>query len=192
MFVGPGGGGGPGFGGLGNGPPPPKDEEEEKKKPPPKKRFERKNPTRVGRKKRKGKGPSITKLPTVLPKAKCRLRKLKLERMKDYLLLEQEFIQNQERFKPKKEKDEEQKQKVDSIRGSPLQIGTLDEIIDDNHAIVSSVGPEYVVIRGVCAVRALLFLFRCVGLQESSLAQLHKLPPCRLAWRFCTLRIGTT
>ena len=146
MFGGPGGPGG--FGGLGDGPPPPKDEEEEKKPDEQKKkRFEPKNPTRVGKKKKKlgGGGTSITKLPTVLPKSKCRLRKLKLERMKDYLLLEQEFIQNQERFKPKKEQDEEQKQKVDNIRGSPLQLGTLEEIIDDNHAIVSSVGPEYYV-----------------------------------------------
>ena len=146
MFGGPGGPGGGGFGGLGNGPPPPKDEDD-KKKPDEqkKKRFEPKNPTRVGRKKRKGGATSITKLPAILPKTKCRLRLLKLERMKDYLLLEQEFIQNQERFKPKKEKDEEQKQKVDSIRGTPLQLGTLEEIIDDNHAIVSSVGPEYYV-----------------------------------------------
>jgi 26S proteasome regulatory subunit T2 len=35
---------------------------------------------------------------------------------------------------------------VDEIRGSPLGVGTLEEIIDDNHAIVSSsVGPEYYV-----------------------------------------------
>merc|ERR1712216_320540 len=36
--------------------------------------------------------------------------------------------------------------KVDELRGSPMSIGTLEEIIDDNHAIVSSsVGPEYYV-----------------------------------------------
>ena len=146
MFGGPGGPGG-GFGAFGQGPPPPKDDEKDdkKKEEQRRKRFEPKNPTRVGRKKRKKAGTSITKLPTILPKTKCRLRLLKLERMKDYLLLEQEFIKNQERFKPKKEKDEEQKQKVDSIRGSPMQLGTLEEIIDDNHAIVSSVGPEYYV-----------------------------------------------
>ena len=35
---------------------------------------------------------------------------------------------------------------VDDIRGSPMGVGTLEEIIDDNHAIVSSaVGPEYYV-----------------------------------------------
>merc|ERR1712224_144708 len=36
--------------------------------------------------------------------------------------------------------------KVDDLRGSPMGVGTLEEIIDDNHAVVSSsVGPEYYV-----------------------------------------------
>lgn len=35
---------------------------------------------------------------------------------------------------------------MDDLRGSPMNVGTLDEIIDDNHAIVSSnVGPSYYV-----------------------------------------------
>jgi 26S proteasome regulatory subunit T2 len=35
---------------------------------------------------------------------------------------------------------------VEELRGSPLAVGTLEEMIDDNHAIVSSsVGPEYYV-----------------------------------------------
>jgi 26S proteasome regulatory subunit T2 len=35
---------------------------------------------------------------------------------------------------------------VDDIRGSPMTVGSLEEIIDDNHAIVSSAtGPEYYV-----------------------------------------------
>ena len=35
---------------------------------------------------------------------------------------------------------------MDDLRGSPLSVGTLEEMIDDNHAIVSSsVGPEYYV-----------------------------------------------
>lgn len=143
MFGPPGGGNFGGPGGRGFGSPP--EEKKEEKKEERKKRFEPKNPTRVGRKKRKNAAATITKLPTILPKTKCRLRKLKLDRMRDYLLLEGEFIENQERFKPKKEKDEQKKEKVDALRGSPLQLGTLEEIIDDNHAIVSSVGPEYYV-----------------------------------------------
>jgi len=71
---------------------------------------------------------------------------LKLERIKDFLLMEEEFIQNQERLKPTEEKTQEERSKVDDLRGSPMGVGTLEEIIDDNHAIVSSsVGPEYYV-----------------------------------------------
>lgn len=40
------------------------------------------------------------------PHTRCRLKLLKLERIKDYLLMEEEFIQNQERLKPQEEKQE--------------------------------------------------------------------------------------
>jgi 26S proteasome regulatory subunit T2 len=57
--------------------------------------------------------------------------------------MEEEFIQNQERLKPTEEKSQEERSKVDDIRGSPMGVGSLEEIIDDNHAIVSSSsGPE--------------------------------------------------
>merc|ERR1712054_417457 len=66
--------------------------------------------------------------------------------MGDFLLLEQEFIKNQEILKPKEEKDQEERSKVDDLRGTPMGVGNLEEMIDDNHAIVSSsVGPEYYV-----------------------------------------------
>merc|ERR1712038_165687 len=40
----------------------------------------------------------------------------------------------------------EEREKLDELRGNPLAVGTLEELIDDNHAIVSSsVGPEYYV-----------------------------------------------
>ena len=42
----------------------------------------------------------------VTPHTKCRLKHLKLERIKDYLLMEEEFLRNQERLKPQEEKDE--------------------------------------------------------------------------------------
>ncbi len=49
-------------------------------------------PTKLlGRKNKKGVDTAM-KLPTVTPASKCRLRKLKLERIKDYLLMEEEFI----------------------------------------------------------------------------------------------------
>ena len=43
---------------------------------------------------------------TVTPHTRCRLKLLKLERIKDYLLMEEEFIKNQERLKPQEEKHE--------------------------------------------------------------------------------------
>merc|ERR1712080_159480 len=66
--------------------------------------------------------------------------------IKDFLLMEEEFIQNQERLKPQEEKQEEERSKVDDLRGTPMSVGSLEEIIDDNHAIVStSVGSEHYV-----------------------------------------------
>ncbi|XP_033104756.1 26S proteasome regulatory subunit 4 [Anneissia japonica] len=111
-----------------------------------KKKYEPPVPTRVG-KKRKVKGPdAANKLPQVTPHTRCRLRLLKMERIKDYLLMEEEFIRNQERLKPQDEKDEEERSKVDDLRGTPMSVGNLEEIIDDNHAIVStSVGSEHYV-----------------------------------------------
>ena len=40
----------------------------------------------------------------VFPTTRCRLKLLKTERIKDYLLMEEEFVQNQERLKPQEEK----------------------------------------------------------------------------------------
>ena len=58
----------------------------------------------------------------------------------------EEFVANQERLKPQDERNEEDRSKVDDLRGSPMSVGSLEEIIDENHAIVSSsVGPEYYV-----------------------------------------------
>ena len=78
-----------------------------------KKRYEPPVPTRVGKKRRKAKGPeAASKLPMVTPHTKCRLKLLKMERIKDYLLMEEEFIRNQERLKPQEEKIEEERSKV--------------------------------------------------------------------------------
>uniref|UniRef100_A0A8C7BPB5 26S proteasome regulatory subunit 4 n=1 Tax=Neovison vison TaxID=452646 RepID=A0A8C7BPB5_NEOVI len=89
---------------------------------------------------------AASKLPLVTPHTQCRLKLLKLERIKDYLLMEEEFIRNQEQMKPLEEKQEEERSKVDDLRGTPMSVGTLEEIIDDNHAIVStSVGSEHYV-----------------------------------------------
>ncbi|KAG2200695.1 hypothetical protein INT46_008819 [Mucor plumbeus] len=110
-----------------------------------KKKWEPPVPTRVGKKKKRG--PDTTaKLPQVFPTTRCRLKMLKMERIKDYLLLEEEFVQNQERLKPQEERDQEERTRVDDLRGSPMTVGSLEEIIDDDHVIVSSAtGPEYYV-----------------------------------------------
>ena len=49
-------------------------------------------PQRVGRKKKKRGVEQSQKLPNITPSSKCRLRLLRQERVKDYLLMEQEFI----------------------------------------------------------------------------------------------------
>jgi len=130
-------GGGPGRGDPGKGG---NDQKKKKWEPPA-------PPPRVGKKQRRMRGEGHgTKLPNVTPNAKCKLRLLKLERIKDYLLIEEEFVANQERLKPADQKIEEDRSKIDDFRGSPLMVGTLEEIIDENHGIVSSnVGPEYYV-----------------------------------------------
>lgn len=112
-----------------------------------KKKYEPPVPTRIGKKKKKTKGPeAANKLPQVLPHTRCRLKLLRQERIKDYLLMEEEFIKNQERLRPQEERQEEERSKVDDLRGTPMAVGTLEEIIDDQHAIVStSVGSEHYV-----------------------------------------------
>jgi len=121
------------------------DDKDKKKK---KKRFEPRpaSSNRQGRRRRR-KGPSgLNKTPQVVPNSKCKLRLLKLDRVKDFLLLEAEFIRNHEVFKPHEERDQEEREKLEELRGSPLAVGSLEELIDDNHAIVSSsMGPEYYV-----------------------------------------------
>jgi len=115
-----------------------------------KKRFEPRQSTALSRqgRRRRRKGAAsgqtgLSRTPTIIPTAKCKLRMLKLERVKDYLLLEEEFIRNHEVFKPHEERDQEEREKLDDLRGSPLGVGTLEEMIDDNHAIVSGGhGPE--------------------------------------------------
>jgi len=127
------------------GPPKPggnKDEEKDKKK-----KEAMAPPSNFGRKKKKSKGTQVaSKLPNVVPNSKCRLRMLKHERTKDYLMMEEEFIQEQQRLKPKEERDSEEKNKLDDLRGSPMDVGSLEEFIDENHCIVSTaMGPEYYV-----------------------------------------------
>jgi len=122
-------------------------ESEQEKRDKKAKKYEAPPPTRVGKKKKKKSGPPQTqRVPTVAPATKCKLRLLKLERVKDYLLMEEEFVLRQEQVKPQEETAQKERSKVEDIRGSPMNVASLEEMIDDNHAIVaSSVGPEYYV-----------------------------------------------
>lgn len=121
---------------------------DKKDQQPQKKKWEPPLPTRVGKKKKRGPA-AASKLPAVFPATRCRLKLLKMERIKDFLLMEEEFIQNQERLKPetaREDKNEEDRTKVDDLRGTPMAVGTLEEIIDDDHAIISTAsGPEFYV-----------------------------------------------
>ena len=114
----------------------------QKKEP---KKWEPPVPTRIGKKKKKH-SDSAAKLPAVYPTTRCRLKLLKMERIKDHWLLDEEFVMNQDRLRPKDDHDEEERTRVDDLRGSPMAVGTLEEIIDDEHVIVSSsTSPEYYV-----------------------------------------------
>uniref|UniRef100_A0A2I3GES9 AAA+ ATPase domain-containing protein n=1 Tax=Nomascus leucogenys TaxID=61853 RepID=A0A2I3GES9_NOMLE len=112
-----------------------------------KKKYEPPVSTRVGKKKKKTEGSyAASKLPLVTPHTQCQLKLLKLKRIKDCLLMEEEFIRNQKEMEPLEEKQEEERSKVDDLMGTLMSVGNLDEIIDDNHAIVStSVGSEHYV-----------------------------------------------
>jgi 26S proteasome regulatory subunit T2 len=68
------------------------------------------------RKKKNNRGVSMaSKLPTINPVLKCRLKALKTERIKDYLLMEEEFIRNQEQIKKEKQ-DRNEEVEVDEER----------------------------------------------------------------------------
>ena len=93
------------------------------------KKYEAPAPTRVGKKKKKKPGPpQSARIPTVVPATKCKLRLLKLERVKDYLLLEEEFVLRQEQVKPQEETAEKERTKVEDIRGSPMNVASLEEV----------------------------------------------------------------
>ena len=101
-------------------------------------------PTRVGKKKKRGPDAS-SRLPPVFPTTRCKLKMLKMERIKDYLLMEEEFVANQASYSGE-DRTAADRTKVDELRGSPMGVGSLEEIIDDDHAIVSiNSGSEYYV-----------------------------------------------
>ncbi|KAJ2017348.1 ATPase of 26S proteasome regulatory subunit 4 [Coemansia sp. RSA 376] len=128
--------------GFPGGPPGDKDKKDKDKK----KKWQPPLPTTIGQRKKR-KGPDgVAKMPKVYPTIRCNLKLLKLKRINDYLLMEEEFVQNQQLLKPQEEKMQEERARIDELRGSPMTVSTLEEVIDDNHVIVSTTsGPEYYV-----------------------------------------------
>lgn len=96
------------------------------------------------RKRRKAReAKSSTKPPTVYPTTKCRLRLLNLKKMHEYLQLENSILELQDQDNKLQSKE---KYAIEQIRGTPLDLGTLEEFVDDFHVIVSTgLGPEYFV-----------------------------------------------
>lgn len=82
----------------------------------------------------------LPKIPTTYPTARCYLRLLKLNRLSDFLIFEDNLLQVDAPAM------DDITMQVEIIRGHPLQVGTLEEFVDDHHAIVSAgLGPEYYV-----------------------------------------------
>lgn len=78
-----------------------------------------------------------TNLPNFAPQLKCKLRMLKLQKIKAFMSIEDDLltlcdacIENETRNL--------NKAKMDSFRGSPLAVGTLEEFISESTVIVSS------------------------------------------------------
>ncbi len=118
--------------------------------PPPKKKFESKKPAAMigRRRKRKEFGPDFAlRMPTITPIAPIRLRLLKLNRIKDHLLLEEEFLQNWDIVSGQNAEmlENDEREEIEFIRGPCMRVCTLKEMLDDNHAIISSpLGDVYV------------------------------------------------
>ena len=105
------------------------EQSEQEKKDKKAKKYEAPPPTRVGRKKKKKSGPpQSARVPTINPATKCKLRLLKLERVKDYLLMEEEFVLRQEQVKPQEETAQKERSKVEDLRGSPMNVASLEEV----------------------------------------------------------------
>ncbi|MES1903806.1 MAG: 26S proteasome regulatory subunit 4, partial [Paramarteilia canceri] len=80
---------------------------------------------------------SPNKLPT-LPKFRSKLQVLYWDRIKDFLEIEREFVSIQAVTTRSAAKDDEENARVDDIRGTPIAVGTLEEVIDEDHAIIST------------------------------------------------------
>lgn len=139
-------------------------EEQKKKNAKPKKQI---NPLEKQKFQRNQKA---SQLPTITPHSKCQLRLLKLERVKDWLTMEEEFINNCEALSTREQTQEDQRKRLEEIRGQTMLVGTLDEMIDDDHAIVSRSMQDFYVPIASFVDRKALTIGSSVLLQEKVLA----------------------
>lgn len=92
------------------------------------------------RRRKRARESKVEKPITVYPVAKCKLRLLKLRTVLEYHQIEETLL-GQEIDGKEKNAD---KNMVEQIRGAPLEVGTLEEFVDDCHGIVSTMfGQEY-------------------------------------------------
>ncbi|ORD94977.1 PRS4 [Enterospora canceri] len=89
------------------------------------------------RKKRVRDSKNKTNLPSIAPVLKCKLRGLKLLKIKAMMCIEDDLLNLADATIDNENKMND-KYVVDQLRGSPLAVGTLEEFVDDTHAIVSS------------------------------------------------------
>ncbi|CAD5212255.1 unnamed protein product [Bursaphelenchus okinawaensis] len=112
---------------------------------------------------------ALNKLPQVTPRRTCLLRLLKHNRVHDYLLMEREFIQRQNNFKPMDSQRKNERKLVQSLRGTPTALARIHELFnDEQHAVVvvegskrewyipilSIVDKELVRLNALCLVKA--------------------------------------
>ena len=141
------------------------DEEETKKKQNKKKQRKEDNTYKKAQR-----GSKNLQIPKVTPNAKCQLRLLKLERIKDWLTMEKEFINQSETSASREQQQEEKRKKLDEVRGSPMLVGTLEEIMDEDHAIVSRSMQDFYVWISSFVDRKSLTIGCSVLLHEKALA----------------------
>lgn len=138
--------------------------------------IETKNQKPSKKKNQKPKQPRIqrsarfSQLPTITPHSKCHLRLLKLQRVADWLKMEREFINNCVALSTREQTQDEMRRRLEEIRGSTMLVGTLEEMIDDDHAIVSRAMQDFYVPIASFVDRKALAIGSSVLLQEKVLA----------------------
>lgn len=114
--------------------------------------------------------PKFSQLPTINPHSQCLLRLLKLERVRDWLALESNFIKKCVDENNRMKTQEDNRNRLEEIRGSTMLVGTLEEMIDDDHAIVSRAMQDFYVPIASFVDRKALTIGSSVLLQEKVLA----------------------